>query len=91
MPASRSNQVPTFPPALHSTTLKLSGQSTRLPRPITIPEVMTLKTLADVRKLLEHIPKERWEVTAWRNVEKHIAGADVVNVSVAWWSQAQRT
>jgi hypothetical protein len=62
-----------------------------LRRPLTIPGVMTLKTLADVRKLLGHIPKERWEVTAWRNVEKHVAGADVVNVSVAWSSQAQRT
>ena len=29
------------------------------PRPITIPKVMTLKTLADVRKLIAHIPKER--------------------------------
>ncbi len=29
-----------------------------LPRPLVIPEVMTLKTLADVRKLLGHIPKE---------------------------------
>jgi hypothetical protein len=33
--------------------------SAPLPRPITIPQVMTLKTLADVRKLLAHIPKER--------------------------------
>jgi hypothetical protein len=30
--------------------------STPLPRPIKIPQVMTLKTLADVRKLLGHIP-----------------------------------
>jgi hypothetical protein len=32
--------------------------STPLPRPIIIPEVMTLKTLAEVRKLISHIPKE---------------------------------
>jgi hypothetical protein len=30
-----------------------------LPRPITIPQVMVLPTLTDVRKLLGHIPKER--------------------------------
>ncbi len=33
--------------------------STPLPRPIEIPQVMTLKTLAEVRKLLSHITKER--------------------------------
>jgi hypothetical protein len=44
---------------------------------------MTLETLADVRKLLGHITKERREFAAWQNVEKHLAGADVVNVSVA--------
>jgi hypothetical protein len=37
----------------------LARWSTPLPRPIVIPQVMTLKTLADVRKLLGHIPKER--------------------------------
>jgi hypothetical protein len=31
---------------------KRPAWSTALPRPITIPQVMTLKTLADVRKLL---------------------------------------
>jgi hypothetical protein len=30
--------------------------SRRLPRPLTIPGVMTLKTLADVRKLIGHLP-----------------------------------
>ena len=40
--------------------------STPLPRPIKIPQVMTLKTLADVRRLISHIPKERL-VTAVRN------------------------
>jgi hypothetical protein len=39
--------------------------STPLPRPITIPQVMTLKTLADVRKLLSHIPKERRQLSTW--------------------------
>jgi len=44
---------------------------------------MTLKTLADVRKLLDHIPKERREISTWQNVEKHLAAVDVANVSVA--------
>lgn len=61
--------------------------STPLPRPITIPKVMTLKTLADVRALLRHIPKERRGLMTWRYVEKTLrectAGDDVVNISVA--------
>jgi hypothetical protein len=31
--------------------------SQRLPRTITIPEVMTLRTLANVRELLGHLPE----------------------------------
>jgi hypothetical protein len=31
---------------------------------------MTLKTLADVRKLLSHIPKERRGLSTWQHVEK---------------------
>lgn len=37
-----------------------------LPQPLVIPEVMTLRTLADVRELLGHIPKERREHSAIR-------------------------
>jgi hypothetical protein len=48
---------------------------------------MTLKTLADVRKLLGHIPKERRELSTWQHVEKTLqecaAGEDPVNISVA--------
>jgi hypothetical protein len=43
--------------------------STPLPRPITIPQVMTLKILADVRKLFSQIPKERRGLTTWQHVE----------------------
>jgi hypothetical protein len=61
--------------------------STPLPRPITIPQVMTLKTLADVRKLLGHIPKERRGLSTWQHVEKTLqecdAGDDTENISVA--------
>jgi hypothetical protein len=60
---------------------------TPLPRPITIPQVMTLKTLADVRKLIGHIPKERRQLYTWQHVEATLqacaAGDDPVNVSVA--------
>ena len=58
-----------------------------LPRPITIPQVMTLKTLADVRKLIGHIPKVRRQLSTWQHVEKTLrecaAGEDPVNISVA--------
>jgi hypothetical protein len=54
-----------------------------LRRPLTIPGVMTLKKLADVCKLLGHIPKERLETSAWRNIEKYLDVADVENVSIA--------
>jgi hypothetical protein len=64
-----------------------SGWSTPLPRSITIPEVTALKTLADVRKLLSHIPKERRQLSTWQHVEKTLrecaAGEDPVNISVA--------
>jgi hypothetical protein len=66
---------------------KRPSWSTPLPRPITIPQVMTLRTLADVRKLLGHIPKERRELSTWRHVEATLqacaAGEDTVNISVA--------
>jgi hypothetical protein len=45
---------------------KLPNWSTPLPRPITIPQVMTLKTLADVRRLIGHIPKKRRELSTWQ-------------------------
>jgi hypothetical protein len=48
---------------------------------------MTLRTLADVDKLLGHIPKERRELSTWRHVETTLqscaAGEDTVNISVA--------
>ena len=37
---------------------KFPDWSRQLPRPIIIPRVMTLRTLADVRELLRHLPKE---------------------------------
>jgi hypothetical protein len=61
--------------------------STPLPRPIVTPGVMKLKTLADVRKLIGHIPKERRQLSTWQHVETHLTaaakGADVRDASVA--------
>jgi hypothetical protein len=61
--------------------------STPLPRPITIPKVMTLKTLADVRALLRHIPADPRKLMTWQHVEKTLqecaVGEDTVNISVA--------
>jgi hypothetical protein len=61
--------------------------SRALPRPLVIPTVMTLKTLADVRKLMRHLPAEHRERPTWRHVaaelEQAAAGADTVDVVVA--------
>jgi hypothetical protein len=47
-----------------------------LPRPIVIPEVMTLKTLGDVRALIEkHLPAESRARSTWKHVETLLAGA----------------
>jgi hypothetical protein len=48
---------------------------------------MTLKTLADVRKLLGHIPEKRRQLSAWQHVEKTLqacaTGEDPVNINGA--------
>ncbi len=66
---------------------KRADWSRPLPRPLVIPTVMTLRTLADVRKLMRHLPAEHRERPTWRHVaaelEKAAAGADVVDVAVA--------
>jgi hypothetical protein len=59
-----------------------------LPRPIIIPNVMTLKTLADVRTLIErHLPVERRQRATWRYVaiqlDKAARGADPTEVVMA--------
>jgi hypothetical protein len=61
--------------------------STPLPRPITIPKVMKLKTLDDVRNLINHIPEERRASPSWQHVETTLqacaAGDHSANISVA--------
>jgi hypothetical protein len=41
-----------------------------LPRPLKIPDIMTLRTLADVRSLLNHVPAQRRHLDTWRHVAK---------------------
>ena len=58
-----------------------------LPRPIIIPRVMTLRTLADVGELLRHLPKEHRAKETWQRVVAQLNeaanGADPANVSAA--------
>ena len=47
-----------------------------LPRPLTIPTVMKLETLADVRDLVEkHLPASDRHRATWRHVSNEIAKA----------------
>jgi hypothetical protein len=62
--------------------------SRKLPRPLVIPGVTTLKTLADVRELLErHLPAHYREHTAWQHAARCLAeaarGGDPIDVSIA--------
>jgi hypothetical protein len=58
-----------------------------LPRPLLIPDVMTLSTLADVRVLIErHLPKAYQDRPHWRAVARDLevaaAGGDPDDVAV---------
>jgi hypothetical protein len=59
-----------------------------LPRQLIIPMVMTLKTLADVRNLMGHLPAATRKKSTWRHVAKCLneaaaRGADPARVSAA--------
>jgi hypothetical protein len=50
--------------------------SRKLPRPLKIPTVMTLNTLADMRELVErHLPADYRERETWRHVANQLHGA----------------
>ena len=57
--------------------------SRALPRPLVIPGVMTLKTLADVRELMRHLPEDRRARSTWRYVAQQLAEAAVGAASPA--------
>ena len=59
-----------------------------MPRPLVIPDVMKLATLADVRVLItKHLPKDHRARRSWRHVaaelDKAAAGADTADVAIA--------
>lgn len=67
---------------------KHADWSLPLPRPLKIPTVMMLKTLADVRELVErHLPAEWRQRDTWRHVAKQLAavadGGDINDVVVS--------
>jgi hypothetical protein len=69
---------------------KRADWTRRLPHPLVIPSVMTLKTLADVRRLIEHVPADRRELQTWRHVAGQITAAawgtvEVADAIVALW------
>ena len=58
-----------------------------LPLTIIIPTVATLKTLADVQVLIQHLPEDRREKPTWQHIiaqlEQAAAGVDVVDLGIA--------
>jgi hypothetical protein len=66
--------------------MKRPNWSRPLPRSIVIPSVMTLRTLADVRTLLRHLPAATRAKSTWVHVAdelaKAAAGGDVVDIYV---------
>lgn len=66
---------------------KRPNWSRRLPRPFTIPGIMTLATLADVREFLRHLPADCRELSTWRHVADQLVeavrGGDVTDVAAA--------
>lgn len=46
-----------------------------LPHPLKIPDVMTLRTLADVRSLMGHMPAEWRQRDTWQVVAKRLEEA----------------
>jgi hypothetical protein len=66
---------------------KRADWSRRLSRPLNIPGVMTLTTLADVRELIKHLLKGNRERSTWQHVEKQLNAAalgevDTIDVAV---------
>jgi hypothetical protein len=60
----------------------VNGFDQPLPRPTTIPQVLTLKTLADVRELLKHIPIEKRELARWQHLEAALKAGDPAETAV---------
>ena len=61
---------------------KRADWSRPLPRPLIIPKVMKLTTLADVRELMQHLPKDYRAKSTWQHVEKQLNAAALGEVGV---------
>jgi hypothetical protein len=61
--------------------------SRALLRPLKIPGIMDLKTLADVRTMIGHLPKATRARDTWQHVERELkkaaAGNDTSQISIA--------
>ena len=49
--------------------------SRKLPRPLKIPTIVTLRTLGDIRGPLGHLPADRRQQKTWRHVADRVADA----------------
>jgi hypothetical protein len=63
-------------------------RSRALSRPLVIPDVMTLRTLADVRELIEkHLPAETRAKPTWQHVVQKLdaaaRGGDVIETAAS--------
>ncbi len=58
-----------------------------LPKPLTIPKIMVLVTLDDVRTLMRHLPEDRLKRPMWRHVGRQLkeaaADGDTTKVAVS--------
>jgi hypothetical protein len=60
-----------------------------LPRALTIPTVMDLVTLADVRTLIGHLPKETRARSTWKHVEAELKKAAAGGDTAELWAALQ--
>jgi hypothetical protein len=60
-----------------------------LPRPLTIPTIMDLVTLADVRTLIGHLPKETRARSTWQHVEAALKQAAAGGDTAELWAALQ--
>jgi hypothetical protein len=84
----KNNEGHASQPARRGIPLTRPNWSRPLPRPLVIPEVMKLVTLADVRELIDrHLPAHYRDKATWRVVAKELKaaalGADPAEVSIA--------
>ena len=60
-----------------------------LPRALTIPTIMDLVTLADVRTLIGHLPKETRAKSTWQHVEATLKQAATGGDTAELWASLQ--